>query len=151
MWAISTESSESPNRLWISLNLRCRQLLANRKAQKVFDQKHSQSAALCPRVNPRKWPESAFPMRMATLEYLQKQLQREFYAYTDDLTDRTPFYLTNQNDDLIEDEKARSEHRLLFDKVLSSYHKPNVSVSLGHKEIFGFIKLEISSKKEFSF
>lgn len=65
---------------------------------------------------------------MASLEYLQKQLQRDYYACTLTDDDRAQFYLTN--DDLIDEKPAgHSEHRLLFDKVLSAYHKPNVSAS----------------------
>ena len=62
---------------------------------------------------------------MSSLECLQKQLQREYYSLT--LTDdRMQFYLTNN--DLIDQKPAGyHESRLLFDKVLSSYHKPNVS------------------------
>lgn len=72
---------------------------------------------------------------MATLEYLQKQLQREYYSVTlndeddlieDDLANRSPIYITD-DDPFDEKLASHSEHKMLFDKVISNYHKSNVS------------------------
>lgn len=89
--------------------------------------------------------DTPLPVKMGSLEYLQKQLQREYYSVTlneedlnEDLSDGDQIYLTNG--DLINDAKltGHSEHKMLFDKVLSNYHKSNVSSKCfsAFKEIF---------------
>lgn len=63
---------------------------------------------------------------MGSLEYLQRQLQKEYYSLTDG--DKNEFY----DESLIIQNKLKDydEHRKLFDKVLSNYYYANVSYQM---------------------